>query len=43
MDEPIVVLVVDDDTSIQQIVEETLRDDGFASKIASSGEEAISS
>jgi len=41
MDEPIVVLVVDDDTSIQQIVEETLSDDGFASKIASSGEEAI--
>jgi DNA-binding response OmpR family regulator len=41
MDEPIVVLVVDDDTSIQQIVQETLTDDGFASKIASSGEEAI--
>ena len=28
MDEPIVVLAVDDDTSIQQIVEETLSDDG---------------
>jgi DNA-binding response OmpR family regulator len=41
MDEPIVVLVVDDDISIQQIVEETLSDDGFVSKIASSGEEAI--
>jgi hypothetical protein len=32
MDEPIAVLVVDDDTSIQQIVEETLSDDGFVSK-----------
>jgi DNA-binding response OmpR family regulator len=41
MDEPVVVLVVDDDTSIQQIVKETLSDGGFGSKIASSGEEAI--
>jgi DNA-binding response OmpR family regulator len=41
MDEPIVVLVVDDDVSIQKIVEDTLSDGGFASKVASSGEEAI--
>jgi DNA-binding response OmpR family regulator len=41
VDEPVVVLVVDDDTSIQQIVEETLSDGGFASNVASSAEEAI--
>lgn len=41
MDEPIVVLVVDDDVSIQKIVEDALSDGGFASKVASSGEEAI--
>jgi DNA-binding response OmpR family regulator len=41
MDEPVVVLVVDDDGSIQKIIEDTLSDGGFASKVASSGEEAI--
>jgi DNA-binding NtrC family response regulator len=33
MDEPIVVLVVDDDVSIQTIVEDALGDGGFASKL----------
>jgi DNA-binding response OmpR family regulator len=41
MNEAIPVLVVDDDTSIQGIVEETLVDNGFQPTIASSGEEAI--
>ena len=41
MDEPIAVLVVDDDASIQNILEEALTEGGFASKVASSGEEAI--
>jgi DNA-binding NtrC family response regulator len=41
MDEPIAVLVVDDDASIQNVLEETLTEGGFASKAASSGEEAI--
>ena len=41
MDEPIAVLVVDDDASIQNVLEETLTEGGFASKVASSGEEAI--
>jgi CheY-like chemotaxis protein len=41
MDEPIAVLVVDDDASIQNVLEETLTEGGFPSKVASSGEEAI--
>jgi DNA-binding response OmpR family regulator len=41
MDEPIAVLVVDDDASIQNVFEETLTEGGFASKVASSGEEAL--
>jgi DNA-binding response OmpR family regulator len=41
MDETIAVLVVDDDASIQSIVEETLSDGGFDATVASSGEEAI--
>jgi len=41
MDETIAVLVVDDDASIQSIVEETLSDGGFDPTVASSGEEAI--
>jgi DNA-binding response OmpR family regulator len=41
MDEPVVVLVVDDDASIQKIIEDTLSDGGFTSRVASSGEEAI--
>ena len=41
MDEPVVVLVVDDDASIQKIIEDTLSDGDFTSRVASSGEEAI--
>src|ERR1700712_4965027 len=41
MNEAVSVLLVDDDTSIQGIVEETLTDNGFQPTIASSGEEAI--
>jgi len=41
MNETIAVLVVDDDSSIQTIVGETLSDGGFTPDIASSGEEAI--
>jgi DNA-binding response OmpR family regulator len=41
MDEPVVVLVVDDDASIRKIIEDTLSDGGFISAVASSGEEAI--
>lgn len=41
MNETIAVLVVDDDSSIQTIVGETLSDSGFAPEIAASGEEAI--
>jgi DNA-binding response OmpR family regulator len=39
-DDPL-VLVVDDDATIQSIVEDTLKDGGFASRLASSGEGAI--
>jgi len=41
MDEHTAVLVVDDDASIQNVLEETLTEGGFASKVASSGEMAI--
>ena len=41
MNDAIPVLVVDDDKSIQGIVEETLLEDGFLPTIVSSGEEAI--
>jgi DNA-binding response OmpR family regulator len=36
------VLVVDDDASIQSVVQDALSDGGFASRVASSGEEAAS-
>ena len=42
MSEPLRVLIVDDDSSIQQIVEEILSDGGFKPQSASTGEEAIS-
>jgi DNA-binding response OmpR family regulator len=42
MSEPLKVLIVDDDSSIQQIVEEILCDGGFKPQSASTGEEAIS-
>ena len=35
------VLVVDDDSSIREVVEEILRDGGFEPKTASTGEEAV--
>ena len=41
MDESLSVLVVDDDVSIQNVVEEILSDGGFEPKAASSVEEAI--
>ena len=41
MAEPLVVLVVEDEQSLQSILEEALSDGGFQSEIASSGEEAL--
>jgi CheY-like chemotaxis protein len=41
MDESLSVLVVDDDVSIQNVVEEILRDGGFEPEAVSTGEEAI--
>lgn len=41
MEESIVILVVEDDPSIQSIVKEALSDGGFDPAIASSGEEAL--
>jgi DNA-binding response OmpR family regulator len=39
--EALVVLVVEDEQSLQSILEEALSDGGFQSEIASSGEEAL--
>jgi DNA-binding response OmpR family regulator len=39
MEEPS-VLIVDDDAAIQSVVQDALSDGGFASRVASSGEEA---
>jgi len=41
MEEALVILVVDDDQSIQSIVEEALSDGGVEPAIASSGEDAL--
>jgi DNA-binding response OmpR family regulator len=41
MEEALVILVVEDDQSIQSIVEEALSDGGYEPAIASSGEEAL--
>ena len=41
MNEPPVILVVEDDYPIQSIVEDTLIEGGFAADILSSGEEAL--
>jgi CheY-like chemotaxis protein len=41
LDEALVVLVVEDDQTIQSIVEEALSDGGFEPAIAASGEEAL--
>jgi DNA-binding response OmpR family regulator len=40
LDESLVILVIEDDQSIQGIIEEALTDGGFESAIAASGEEA---
>nr|WP_236843054.1 response regulator [Bradyrhizobium icense] len=39
--EPIVILVVEDDQSIQSVIEEALSDGGFETAIAATGEEAV--
>jgi DNA-binding response OmpR family regulator len=41
LEEALIILVVEDDQSIQSIVEEALSDGGFMPTIASSGEEAL--
>jgi DNA-binding response OmpR family regulator len=41
LDEALVVLVVEDDQTIQSIVEEALSDGGFEPAIAASGEETL--
>jgi CheY-like chemotaxis protein len=41
LDESLVILVIEDDQSIQGIIEEALTDGGFESAIAASGEEAV--
>jgi DNA-binding response OmpR family regulator len=41
LDEALVILVVEDDQTIQSIVAEALGDGGFEPAIASSGEEAL--
>src|ERR1700694_3478776 len=41
LEEALIILVVEDDQSIQSIVEEALSDGGFKPTIASSGEEAL--
>lgn len=41
LQEALIILVVEDDQSIQSIVEEALSDGGFKPTIASSGEEAL--
>ena len=41
MEESLVILVIEDDQSIQGIIEEALTDGGFEPAIAASGEEAV--
>ncbi len=41
MDDAVVILVVEDDQTIQSVIEESLSDGGFEITIASSGEQAI--
>jgi DNA-binding response OmpR family regulator len=41
LEEPLVILVIEDDQSIQGIVEDALSDGGFEPAIAASGEEAV--
>ena len=41
MEEPLVILVVEDDEAVQGVVEDALTDGGFEPAIAASGEEAV--
>ena len=41
MDDLVVILVVEDDQTIQSVIEESLSDGGFEITIASSGEQAV--
>jgi CheY-like chemotaxis protein len=41
LDDVVVILVVEDDQTIQSVIEETLSDGGFEITIASSGEQAV--
>lgn len=41
MEEPLVVLVIEDDPTVQAVVEQALADAGFEPAIAPSGEEAV--
>lgn len=41
MDDTLGILVVDDDSSVRDVVEEVLSDGGFRPKTASTGEEAV--
>ncbi|WP_377828859.1 response regulator [Bradyrhizobium lupini] len=42
MNDPVRILVVEDESAIQQFVEEALTDGGFEAEITQSGEEALS-
>ena len=41
MEEPLVILVIEDDEAVQGVVEDALTDGGFEPAIAASGEEAV--
>ena len=41
MEEPFVILVIEDDEAVQGVVEDALTDGGFEPAIAASGEEAV--
>jgi len=41
LEEPLVILVVEDDEAVQGVVEDALTDGGFEPAIAASGEEAV--
>jgi CheY-like chemotaxis protein len=41
MENPLVIMVVEDDQLIQSVVEETLGEGGFEVALASSGEKAV--
>jgi len=41
LEEPLVILVIEDDEAVQGVVEDALTDGGFEPAIAASGEEAV--